>query len=193
MRDASGGKACGPSICSSSLAWRSMAPILCECRTLSRHVALDVGEDGLEFGLIADRGEVGVEVAIVAPPATPAGPFDLLVTWQAPFFPRREGHRSRRPKVRSPGTGLSGIRTQRCPFTLRFPLYARPPVGGGGSFNRAARGHTFRHVRDGFGGPIGYRLMLNIPIASRAPTHRVSDGTVIDSALTSAPSDSPLA
>jgi hypothetical protein len=34
-----------------------------EAGALLRHVALDVGKDGLEFGFVADRGEIGIEVA----------------------------------------------------------------------------------------------------------------------------------
>src|SRR4026208_1896589 len=40
---------------------------------LSRHVAFDVGEDGLELGFVADGGEMGGEVAVVAPADPPAG------------------------------------------------------------------------------------------------------------------------
>jgi len=40
---------------------------------LLHHVALYVGEHGRELGLVADRSEIGIEVAVVAPPSTPAG------------------------------------------------------------------------------------------------------------------------
>ena len=48
-----------------------------EAGALLRHVALDVGEDGLEFGFVADRCERGVVIAIVAPPCAPSTPLRL--------------------------------------------------------------------------------------------------------------------
>ena len=41
-------------------------------RALTCHVALDVGEHGLEFGVVADRGERWREVAVVTPMVAPA-------------------------------------------------------------------------------------------------------------------------
>ena len=44
-----------------------------EAGALLRHVALDVGEDCFEFGLVADGLERWIKVAEVAPPRTPSG------------------------------------------------------------------------------------------------------------------------
>jgi hypothetical protein len=51
---------------------RCVLGALGEFGTLTRHVALDVGEHGFEFWVGADRGEGRVEIAEVAPSAAAA-------------------------------------------------------------------------------------------------------------------------
>ena len=79
-----------------------------EAGALLRHVALDVGEDGFELGLVADRGEVRVEVAVVAPswPRQPAFSASRSAASALPLSPRRAWIRtSAMPKPEKPSRG----------------------------------------------------------------------------------------
>ena len=85
-----------------------------EAGALLRHVALDVGEDGLEFGFVADRGEIGIEVAVVAPQrAAPPGLLGIAKTLREPFPCHDAARGSARLRCRnqpSPGGAAGGWR-----------------------------------------------------------------------------------
>src|ERR1700730_9951311 len=94
-------------------------------------------------------------------------------------------HSDARRQVPGDRTRLSGIRTQRRPFSLRFPLHARPSFGGGGGADREGQSHMFRYVHDGFRRPHRNRLMLKYP-------DRVTGVVVQNTPAFGEPIDGPL-
>ena len=105
-----------------------------EAGTLLRHVALEVGEDGREFGFVADGGQNGIEVAKVAPPRPqPASAASRSASGDGLFsglcalspVPGRASVRSARAAPRSPCFSTSRIRKARTARSLRALLASR--------------------------------------------------------------------